>query len=89
MPSLILCTACGARTSAELAPNERDLVTVGMLERRCSRCSADTRWGLAEDYRRGERRQMERRRGIGRWTGAERRKGERRSGGDRRGSRAS
>lgn len=86
MASVMLCTACGARAATELGPNERELVSLGMLERRCKRCAKDTRWGLAEDYRQGDRRKAERRRGLGRWTGPERRKGDRRAGQDRRGT---
>lgn len=84
MASVILCTSCGGREAAELAVNERDLANVGMLERNCKRCGRDTPWGLAEDYRRAERRVGERRRGIGRWAGEERRKRDRRGGRDRR-----
>jgi len=85
MTTVIICTSCGSRTTSDLGPNERDLVNVGMLELHCRRCGADTRWGLADDYRRGsDRRKAERRKSVGRWSGPERRKGERRSGFDRR-----
>ncbi len=87
MTDVILCTHCGSRAAGSLAPNERDLADVGMLERHCARCGEPTRWGRAEDYRRGgDRRKAERRKGIGRWTGAERRQSDRRSGRDRRGA---
>ncbi len=86
MADVILCTRCGSRAAGTLAPNERDLVDVGMLERHCARCGETTRWGRAEDYRRGgDRRKGERRKSIGRWTGVERRVADRRSGRDRRG----
>ena len=61
---LILCLSCGARHEAELASNEEDLVSAGLLERHCVRCASMTRWGKAEDYRRAsERRKNERRTG--------------------------
>lgn len=61
MATLLICRTCGTRTQAELASNERDLVNVGMLERSCTPCGKDTRWGLAQDYRRVQRRATERR----------------------------
>ena len=61
MPTLLICRTCGTRAQSELATNERDLANVGMLERACTACGMDTRWGLAQDYRRVERRGTERR----------------------------
>jgi hypothetical protein len=94
MLSVVVCTSCGSRTPAELAPNEMELANVGMLERRCSRCARATRWGFTRDYRRRDRRQLERRRADRRvaanpnYAGPERRKGPMRLGerrvGDRR-----
>ncbi|MBI1749550.1 MAG: hypothetical protein HY234_04230 [Acidobacteria bacterium] len=84
MPTLLICRNCGTRTQAELASNEQDLVNVGMLERSCPPCGKDTRWGLAQDYRRVERRNVERRRapapapGGGERRGSQRRTEERR-----------
>ena len=84
MATLLICRTCGTRTQAELATNEKELANVGMLERTCARCAMDTRWGLAQDYRRVERRSVERRHSRGAAPGggerrsAERRKQERR-----------
>jgi hypothetical protein len=61
MATLLICRTCGTRAQAELATNERELANVGMLERACTPCRMDTRWGLAQDYRRVERRGTERR----------------------------
>jgi hypothetical protein len=84
MATLLICRTCGARTQAELASNEQDLVNVGMLERSCAPCGKATRWGLAQDYRRVQRRSTERRNmrapapGSGERRGNERRSTERR-----------
>ncbi len=79
MATLLICRTCGTRTQAELATNERELANVGMLERSCTPCGADTRWGLAQDYRRVERRSVERRHsGAGAPGGSERRSSDRR-----------
>lgn len=85
MPSILICRTCGSRATGELAINQQELATVGMLELRCHRCAAQTHWGLAEDFRAGERRRFERRR-MDRRTGRGRLEGgvERRSGQDRR-----
>jgi hypothetical protein len=64
--------------------NEQDLVNVGMLERSCTPCGKNTRWGLAQDYRHVQRRSTERRNmraatpGSGERRGNERRSTERR-----------
>ena len=62
MLNIIICRTCGDRAEAELATNQKELAEVGMLELRCRRCAASTRWGLAENYRRVDRRQADRRR---------------------------
>ena len=67
MAQILICRNCGARIHADLASNEQELANVGMLERHCAPCGRDTTWGLAQDYRkverrRGERRAVERRR---------------------------
>jgi hypothetical protein len=64
--------------------NEQDLANVGMLERRCEKCGHVTRWGLAQDYRRKERRESDRRAGAAPFGGQERRRVQRRTGADRR-----
>ncbi len=85
MAILLICRTCGNRAQAELATNERELANVGMLERSCTPCAKDTRWGLAQDYRRVERRGTERRSvrapapGGGERRGSERRTEERRN----------
>ncbi len=61
MTSTLVCRSCGFRSPAQLAPNEQELAKVGMLENRCEHCQQATFWGLAEDYRRVERRSGERR----------------------------
>lgn len=62
MSSGLICRSCGARSAAmELAVNEQELANVGMLERPCARCGRETTWGLAENYRKQERRSKERR----------------------------
>ncbi len=63
MTSILICSNCGARLPTQLAVNEQELANVGMLERRCERCHKTTRWGLAQDYRRLDRRAGERRHG--------------------------
>ncbi len=64
MADVILCLGCAARAPATLVSNEEDLANAGMLERHCVRCATVTRWGQAEDYRRGsQHRQGERRTG--------------------------
>ena len=60
---LLICRNCGARMGASLAVNEQELANVGMLERPCAGCGRETLWGLAEDYRRRDRRLAERRHG--------------------------
>ena len=62
MVNIIICRTCGDRAEAELATNQKELADVGMLELRCRRCATGTRWGLAENYRRVDRRQADRRR---------------------------
>ncbi len=85
MTTLLICRTCGTRAQAELASNEQELVNVGMLERSCTPCGKDTRWGLAQDYRRVQRRSTERRGmparapGSGERRGNQRRQEERRS----------
>ena len=62
MSSVLVCRNCGARSAAlDLAVNQQELANVGMLERRCARCGRETPWGLAEDYRKTERRTADRR----------------------------
>lgn len=62
MSSVLICRSCGARSAAmDLAVNEQELANVGMLERPCPKCGRETTWGLAEDYRKHERRSQERR----------------------------
>jgi hypothetical protein len=93
MSTILICRSCGSRASADLAVNQQELANVGMLELRCHHCGAATLWGLAQDYRAGERRRDERRRGQrrtgrGLLEGTERRAGfERRRGAIRRGER--
>jgi len=86
MPTILICRSCGSRASAELALNQQELANVGMLELKCHRCGAPTLWGLAQDFRAGERRRIDRRAGDRR-TGrtrsqdvVERRNSERRRG---------
>jgi len=96
MSTILICRSCGSRAAAELAVNQQELANVGMLELRCHRCDTATRWGLAQDYRSGERRRNDRRngqrrtgRGLGE-NGMERRAGfERRRGPIRRSERRS
>jgi hypothetical protein len=61
MSTILICRSCGSRASADLAVNQQELANVGMLELRCHHCGAATRWGLAQDYRAGERRRVDRR----------------------------
>lgn len=87
MPTILICRSCGSRASAELAVNQQELANVGMLELKCHHCDASTRWGLAQDFRAGERRRSDRRArdrrtgrgraksGIELRTGSERRRG--------------
>lgn len=87
MSTILICRNCGSRASAELAVNQQELANVGMLELKCHTCGMLTRWGLAQDYRSGERRRLERRNrdrrtgrgraegGMERRTGMERRRG--------------
>lgn len=92
MRHLLICRACGTRAMDELASNQKELADVGMLERKCIQCNADTRWGLAQDYRRTDRRSADRRQSERRMTRGiahadERRSSERRSGPVRRAER--
>ena len=86
MSTILICRSCGIRASAELAVNQQELANVGMLELKCHRCDTQTRWGLAQDFRAGDRRRAERRasdRRAGRGRGhaaMECRSGERRRG---------
>lgn len=84
MSQILICRSCGARATAALAVNEQELANVGMLERRCEACARDTSWGLAQDYRRRERRTRERRADERRLARAVAPSGERRRGVDRR-----
>jgi hypothetical protein len=84
MATVLICRTCGTRSGAVLATNEQDLANVGMLERRCGKCGGDTRWGLAQDYRRVERRLGDRRKAMLVPPGVERRHTDRRTGSDRR-----
>ena len=61
MGHVLICRSCGARLTLDLAINEQELANVGMLERRCGPCARDTIWGLAQDYRKVNRRHGERR----------------------------
>jgi len=61
-PSILICRTCGGRQPSTLAVNEQELAAVGMLERSCAKCGTNAKWGLAEDYRKRERRTGERRR---------------------------
>lgn len=80
MAALLICRTCGTRAQAELAMNEQDLANVGMLERPCAPCGKDSRWGLAQDYRRVQRRNSDRRGARAAAPGSgERRANERRS----------
>ncbi len=63
MSTILICRSCGSRASAELAVNQQELVNVGMLELKCHLCDTQTRWGLAADFRSGDRRNVDRRRG--------------------------
>jgi hypothetical protein len=92
MSQVLICRSCGARAATVLAVNEQELANVGMLERRCNTCAQETTWGLAQDYRRRDRRAVERRAGERRRARAaataERRRGvDRRIGEMRRGQR--
>lgn len=83
MPTILVCRTCGNRNAAELAENQRELASVGMLEQMCEQCGKATFWTLAENVRRRERRGVDRRQksvpvGVERRTGA-RRGGERRN----------
>ncbi|GEM_PF-2531695 len=61
MIELLICRGCGARLGLDLAVHQKELADVGMLEQACGRCRTVTRWGLAADYRRRERRSKDRR----------------------------
>jgi len=61
MIELLICRGCGTRLGLELAVHQKELADVGMLEQTCAHCRAVTRWGLAADYRRTERRSNDRR----------------------------
>lgn len=63
MPTILICRNCRSRASADLAVNQQELANVGMLELKCHRCDTQTRWGLAQDFRAGERRRNDRRAG--------------------------
>ena len=65
MATAVVCRNCGFQERVELTGQEKDLVTVGMLERRCTGCARGTRWGLAHDARRRDRRVSEQRRAQG------------------------
>jgi len=89
MSQILICRSCGARAAAVLAVNEQELANVGMLERQCGACARETTWGLAQDYRRrdrrvGERRAVERRRARAAGPSGERRRGVERRIGDMR-----
>jgi hypothetical protein len=84
MAQILICRSCGARVSLDLAVNEQELANVGMLERRCTACARQTTWGLAQDYRRIERRHGERRDAERRRAAAAKKESERRRGLDRR-----
>jgi hypothetical protein len=79
MATVLICRTCGTRSGVTLATNEQDLANVGMLERRCGKCGNETRWGLAQDYRRVERRGGDRRRMMVAPPGMERRQNDRRT----------
>ena len=92
MSQILICRSCGARATAVLAVNEQELANVGMLERPCSACARVTTWGLAQDYRRidrrtGERRADERRRARAAASAEHRRGVDRRIGDMRKGQR--
>lgn len=61
MSTVVICRTCGGRAVTELATNQQELASVGMLEQSCFRCNRSTFWGLAEHYRMSERRRVERR----------------------------
>jgi hypothetical protein len=61
MPTILVCRTCGNRNAAELAENQRELASVGMLEQACDACGKATFWVLAENVRRKERRGTDRR----------------------------
>jgi hypothetical protein len=84
MSTVLICRTCGTRTGSQLATNELELVNVGMLERACDKCGRDTRWGLAQDYRRVQRRATERRATLLPHAGPDRRHDNRRTGAERR-----
>ena len=84
MSQILICRSCGARATAVLAVNEQELANVGMLERPCNACGRDTTWGLAQDYRRRDRRVRERRADERRGLRAALPSSERRRGVDRR-----
>ena len=85
MATLLICRTCGTRTQAELASNEQELANVGMLERSCAPCGKGTRWGLAQDYRRVQRRATERRSMRAAVPGGSERRGNERRARERRG----
>jgi len=70
MSTVVICRTCGGRAVAELATNQQELASVGMLEQSCFRCNRSTFWGLAENYRLSDRRGNERRRVERRHTSA-------------------
>jgi hypothetical protein len=84
MSTVLICRTCGTRAGGTLATNEQELANVGMLERSCQKCAGTTRWGLAQDYRRIERRLLERRSASLPLAGRERRSLQRRTGSERR-----
>jgi hypothetical protein len=57
----IVCRNCGHVETASVPADQQDVLTVGMLERRCPGCGRETRWGRKHDSRRKERRSRERR----------------------------
>jgi len=61
MQTAIVCRNCGHADLLEVAPEQQDLLTVGMFERPCQACNRGTRWGRGIEMRRHERRLQERR----------------------------
>ena len=74
---ILICRRCGRRDAADLGSNQQELANAGMLERQCPGCGAETKWGLAQDYRKLDRRASDRRGGERR-MGFERRRTSRR-----------
>lgn len=60
---VLICRRCGRRDVMEMAANQIELANAGMLERQCPGCGAESKWGLAQDYRKQDRRAKARRRG--------------------------